>query len=208
MTQIPQELAAIRDYLAINPVSISRQFADGRVNSTINEKEIIKSISDHFDIERPPPRFWYAFGIRRGHEILPVDLKVTKTDGADNIQCKLGIYYALTGQWPDFAGETPWRFYFRRLRNYLNRSQDKDYYCLIVNKKNTRDVFCNSLKGLTSLVANGNNLPFQCKWDDNRKPVKRTHDEAMRFILGKFRESIELRASILTEFEDEFGNIV
>lgn len=205
---IPQELTAIQNFLINNAVQLSSRFQDGRINASINEDEIIKAIKDHFDIELPPPRFWYDFAIRRGGEKIPVNIKVTSTATADNVQCKLGMYYALTGIWPTFANEMPWGEYFALLNRGLGTKCDKDYYFLVVSKKNPRDVFCTSLKQIQTLVANGNNLPFQCNWGNNRTPVPRTHDEAVRFLLGKFYESIKLRANIYYEFKEKLGAVV
>jgi hypothetical protein len=205
---IPKELIDIQSFLATNCVELSRRFQDGRINASINEDEIIKAIKDRFSIELPPPRYWYDFAIKKGTERIPVNIKVTSTATADNVQCKLGMYYALTGIWPTFANEMPWGEYFRLLNKGLSTATDKDYYFLVVSKKNPKDVFCTSLKHIQTLVANGNNLPFQCNWGNNRTIEARTHDAAIKFLLGKFYESIKLRANILDEFESHLGSIV
>lgn len=205
---IPQELTDIQNFLVANAVQLSRQFKDGRINASINEDEIIKAIRSKFDIELPPPRHWYDFAIRKGSEKIPVNIKVTSTSTADNVQCKLGMYYALTGIWPNFANEMPWGEYFALLKRGLSTKKDKDYYFLVVSKRHPSDVFCTSLKQIQTLVANGNNLPFQCNWGSNRLPQSRTHDAAIKFLLGKFYESIKLRANILNEFESSLGNVI
>lgn len=205
---IPNELGEIRDFLASNGVNISKGSGDGRIMSAINEDELTKVISADFNIELPPPRHWYDFAIKNGAEKIPINIKVTSTATADNVQCKLGMYFALTGIWPDFANETPWGEYFSLMQRGLNTKTDKDYYFLVVSKKNPRDVFCTSLKNIQTLVANGNNLPFQCNWGNNRTPKNRTHDEAVKFLLGKFYESIKLRANIRDEFEEHLGNAI
>ena len=38
----------------------------------------------------------------------------------------------------------------------------------MVNKTNTSDIIVNSIKGLTILTPNINNLPFQVCWNKNR----------------------------------------
>lgn len=208
---IPQGLTDIQNFLIANAVQLSKQFQDGRINASINEDEIIKAIKSKFDIELPPPRHWYDFAIKKGSEKIPVNIKVTSTSTADNVQCKLGMYYALTGIWPNFANEMPWGDYFKLMKKGLNTKTDKDYYFLVVSKKSPRDVFSTSLKQIQTLVANGNNLPFQCNWGSNRAPQSRTHDPrdaAVKFLLGKFYESIRLRANILDEFEANLGDVV
>lgn len=205
---IPKPLEQIRDFLKKDPVQLSRNLPDGRVNASTNEREIIEKIKSQFDIEDPKERHWYDFSIPNGNEKIPVNIKVTTTETADNVQCKLGIYYALTGQWPDFSNETPWGKYFSLLRNNINKAKDKDYYFLIVNNTNSSDVFCTSLKQINRLVANGNNLPFQCNWGENRTLAKRSHDDAVRFLLGSFYESIKLRTRIYHEFKAQLGSFV
>lgn len=205
---IPQEITDIQNFLASNSVHLSRQFQDGRINASINEDEIVKAIQSRFDIDLPPHRHWFDFAIKKGNEKIPVNIKVTSTSTADNVQCKLGMYYALTGIWPNFANEMPWGEYFSLLQRDINTKTDKDYYFLVISKKSPRDVFSTSLKQIQTLVANGNNLPFQCNWGNNRTLHLRTHDAAVKFLLGKFYESIKLRANILDEFEQHLGNFV
>jgi hypothetical protein len=50
--------------------------------------------------------------------------------------------------------------------NYRNK---KDYYFIVINKNNIKDIILNSLKGLSILSPNINNLPFQICWNKNRK---------------------------------------
>jgi len=78
---------------------------------------------------------------------------------------------------------------------------------LVYNKTNG-EIFVNSLKGLNVLVANGNNLPFQCKWDLNKNFKNRSFEESCDFIMKKFSESIKLRANILSDFKKYFKNYV
>jgi len=204
----PQKLLEIRDFLATSAIQLSNNFQDGRINSSFNEQELIELIGINFDIEKPPARYWYDFAIPDGKEKIPVNIKVTSTTTADNLQCKLGIYFALTGQWPDFPNEIPWNQFFNLLKCNLSTNKEKDYYFLIINKRDPSDIFCNSLKKIDTLVPNGNNLPFQCNWGNNRIPKQRTHDEAVRFILGTFYKSIKLRSEILREFEENFRKIL
>ncbi len=79
-----------------------------------------------------------------------------------------------------------------------------DYYFLIVNKDNPADVFATSLKGLESIVPNGNNLPFQAKWDSNRYCIHRKFYGSKNFILKTFGESLKLRADAYLSFRKYF----
>jgi len=44
----------------------------------------------------------------------------------------------------------------------------KDYYFIVLNKTDSSDIIVNSVKGLTKLTSNNNNLPFQVSWNKNK----------------------------------------
>ena len=55
---------------------------------------------------------------------------------------------------------------FNKLKNKkYNTNNKKDYYFIVLNAS---DIIINSVKGLTILTPNINNLPFQVNWDKNR----------------------------------------
>ena len=58
-----------------------------------------------------------------------------------------------------------------------------------------------SLKTLHKLTSNGNNLPFQIKWKDNITSVSRDYDEAYRFIVGCYKESVTKKLSVHKLFD-------
>ncbi len=74
------------------------------------------------------------------------------------------------------------------------------------DKNDPKDIFINSLKGIQTLQPNGNNLPFQCKWDNNREIVQRSFMESKNFILSALAESVKLRANIYLAFKEFFGD--
>lgn len=78
-------------------IHLSNRFSDGRINSSINEDEVIKILSKRFYIMVPKSRAWYDFALETNNNFYPVNIKITDTTHADNLNCKLGIYYALTG---------------------------------------------------------------------------------------------------------------
>ena len=58
---------------------------------------------------------------------------------------------------------------FNKLQNKnYNTNNKKDYYFIVLNKTDASDIIVNSVKGLTILTPNINNLPFQVCWDKNR----------------------------------------
>ncbi len=207
-SKIPSEITKICSYLSTHHLKLSSRHSDGRINAAINEDEILNTLESHFDFIRPRARAWYDLAIEDSSHFYPINIKVTDTTHADNLNCKLGIYYALTGLKPSFPNEIDWLDFFENLRNDFGTDQEQDYYFLIVNKQNPTDTFCATLRGLQTLTPNGNNLPFQCKWNSNRQVKRRNFDEASQFILKTFGESIKLRSSIYFNFKRLFPEYV
>ncbi|WQW67505.1 restriction endonuclease [Helicobacter pylori] len=191
---IPTQLNEIAEFLRTNPYNLSQPLQDGRLNSSVNEEEILNTIKDYFPIQLPRVREWWDFSFKKNDIFYPVNIKTTTTKTADNLNGKLGIYYALCGLVPEFNNEIAWEKYFHKLHKDLGKNTDRDYYFLIINKNDPKDVFINSLKGIQTLQPN--NLPFQCKWDNNRKIVQRNFIESKNFILSALAKSVKLRANI------------
>ncbi|WQT28650.1 restriction endonuclease [Helicobacter pylori] len=191
---IPTQLNGIAEFLKTNPYNLSQPLQDGRLNSSVNEEEILNTIKDYFPIQLPKAREWWDFSFEENKIFYPVNIKTTTTKTADNLNGKLGIYYALCDLVPTFNNEIAWEKYFQKLHKDLGKNTNRDYYFLIINKNDPKDVFINSLKGIQTLQPN--NLPFQCKWDNNRKIVQRDFDESKNFILSALAKSVKLRANI------------
>ncbi|WQZ30800.1 restriction endonuclease [Helicobacter pylori] len=196
---IPTQLNEIAEFLKTNPYNLSQPLQDGRLNSSVNEEEILNTIKHPFPIQLPKAREWWDFSFEENDIFYPVNLKTTTTKTADNLNCKLGIYYALCGLLPTFNNEIAWEKYFQKLHKDLGKNTDRDYYFLIINKNDPKDIFINSLKGIQTLQPN--NLPFQCKWDNNREIIQRDFDGSKNSILSALAKSVKLRSSIdLKEF--------
>ncbi|WP_181324521.1 restriction endonuclease [Helicobacter pylori] len=191
---IPTQINEIAEFLKTNPCHLSQPLQDGRLNSSVNEEEILNTIKDYFPIQLPKAREWWDFSFEENDIFYPVNIKTTTTKTADNLNGKLGIYYALCGLLPEFNNEIAWEKYFQKLHKDLGKNTNKDYYFLIINKNDSKDVFINSLKGIQTLQPN--NLPFQCKWDNNREIVQRDFDGSKNFILSALAKSVTLRANI------------
>ncbi|WRC58233.1 restriction endonuclease [Helicobacter pylori] len=200
---IPIQLNKIAEFLKTNPYHLSQPLQDGRLNSSVNEEEILNTIKDYFPIQLPKAREWWDFSFEENDIFYPVNIKTTTTKTADNLNCKLGIYYALCGLLPEFNNEIAWEKYFQKLHKDLGKNTDRDYYFLIINKNDPKDIFINSLKGIQTLQPN--NLPFQCKWDNNREIVQRDFDGSKNFILSALAKSVKLRANIYLTFKEVFG---
>ncbi|MGN8376915.1 restriction endonuclease [Helicobacter pylori] len=200
---VPTQLNEIAEFLKTNPYNLSQPLQDGRLNSSVNEEEILNTIKGNFPIQLPRAREWWDFSFEENDIFYPVNIKITTTKTADNLNGKLGIYYALCGLLPEFNNEIAWEKYFQKLHKDLGTNTNRDYYFLIINKNDPKDVFINSLKGIQTLQPN--NLPFQCKWDDNRKIVQRGFIESKNFILSALAKSVKLRANIYLTFKEFFG---
>ncbi|MCQ2782077.1 restriction endonuclease [Helicobacter pylori] len=200
---IPTQLNEIAEFLKTNPYNLSQPLQDGRLNSSVNEEEILNTIKDYFPIQLPKAREWWDFSFEENKIFYPVNIKTTTTKTADNLNGKLGIYYALCGLVPEFNNEIAWEKYFQKLHKDLGKNTDRDYYFLIINKNDPKDIFINSLKGIQTLQPN--NLPFQCKWDNNREIVQRDFDGSKNFILSALAKSVKLRANIYLTFKEVFG---
>ncbi|WP_120835375.1 restriction endonuclease [Helicobacter pylori] len=200
---IPTQLNEIAEFLKTNPYNLSQPLQDGRLNSSVNEEEILNTIKDYFPIQLPKAREWWDFSFEENDIFYPVNIKTTTTKTADNLNGKLGIYYALCGLVPEFNNEIAWEKYFQKLHKDLGKNTNKDYYFLIINKNDPKDVFINSLKGIQTLQPN--NLPFQCKWDNNREIIQRNFDGSKNSILSALAKSVKLRSSIYLTFKEVFG---
>ncbi|MGN8531783.1 restriction endonuclease [Helicobacter pylori] len=200
---IPTQLNEIAEFLKTNPYHLSQPLQDGRLNSSVNEEEILNTIKDYFPIQLPKAREWWDFSFKENDIFYPVNIKTTTTKTADNLNGKLGIYYALCGLVPEFNNEIAWEKYFQKLHKDLGTNTNRDYYFLIINKNDPKDVFINSLKGIQTLQPN--NLPFQCKWDDNREIIQRDFDGSKNFILSTLAKSVKLQANIYLTFKEFFG---
>ena len=143
-------------------------------------------------------RAWYDFSIEGDGIFIPVNIKITSGKCPDNLSCKLGIFYALTGKRPERAGVSNgigWEDFATALAKGLKekgKDNGKDYYFLVVSKNDNKDVFFSSLKTLQTLTPNASTLPFQCKWEENRKRKERGEEEARAFVFGAFKKSLEM----------------
>lgn len=210
-------LDEITNTIKISNVKLNNDYNDGRINSSINEELIVNlvlenkglnEILNYYDgyIIVPKARDWYDLAIKIKGNFIPINIKITnlKQNTADNLNCKLGIYYCLTGIIPTFSNQINWQNYFKILKQHLNMN-NKDYYFLIVDKLDVKNSFWTSLKMLEELKINGNNLPFQCVWNQNKKHIHRNYECALEFILDALKESINKRAMIVDSFRKFFN---
>ena len=179
-------LKNIVDFLQSTSISLVDENDDGRINSATNENIILQKLAEKFsEVQVSNIRQWFDFKICQKDEIF-VNVKISdlNNSAADNCSSKLGMGYALSG-----VKNMPlaWDKFHEMLANELKIGYD--YYFLVINKNDTKDCFYTSLKRIQKLVPNGNNLPFQCNWAENREFSKRSEIEAMRYILSVYLQS-------------------
>lgn len=64
--------------------------------------------------------------------------------------------------------------------------------------------YYNELEKDGYITPNGNNLPFQSRWNGNIERVSRTHENAVEFLLLTLGKSIEQRGKIVDSFSKFF----
>ncbi|VEU70079.1 hypothetical protein [Mycoplasmopsis glycophila] len=201
-------------------INLTKHNNDGRINSIYNEEEVIKEIlriyknipifkEKALSIEKQPrPRWWYDILIKdnQNNFYCPINIKISdfSNSASDNISSKEGLYFSLTGT----SNETiiNWSKYFQSLSENIKET-NTDYFFIVFNKNDRRDIIFNSMRRLKKLTPNGNNLPFQCKWIENREIETRTFQEAKEFLINNLYKSIKKRAQIKEEFETVFINL-
>lgn len=148
---------------------------DGRLNSCFDESIIIDNIKSHIQPYRlyiPKIRHWFDIAILDYmYGWLPINIKSTTTTTSDNSSGLAMCVYALTNFemniYHSYQNGKMSSVLINCLKNKkINRILKRDYYFLVNNKTNN-NIIINSLKGLSHLTPNINNLPFQIKWNVN-----------------------------------------
>ena len=176
--RLPMIMYSIQKYLQSMNIQFSSQNDDGRINSCADEDEIIKLLIQKFNdkIKKPKSRMWYdilAYDYLYGW--LPINIKTTNTYTSDNTGNFAMCVYAYTDEKlcldidKSYENGKMSLLFLEKIKNkQYNYIQKKDYYFLVLNKSNCKDIIINSVKGLNKLTPNINNLPFQVCWDKNR----------------------------------------
>ena len=160
---------------------------DGRVNSMLSEKNILKLIESYCGKERikfiPHSNFrsWYDFALEYEGKFVPVNIKISKCNSCDNVSSKEGMLFAITGLMPNSSNCRNWNVFNKTLADNRNKELDTDYYFIVINKK-TKEVFPMSLLSANSLIANGNNLPFQINWGKNKTISEKNRKESIKYV--------------------------
>jgi len=162
-------------------------YMDGRTNSVLEEERVIEELKkSEFAkyITKEDARSWCDLKINNE----PVNIKITSGKAADNISSKKGLFYSLTGEeLPN--GNDSWSNFLSLLREKI-KDNDKDYYFIVINKNNPKEMIFTSLKKISNLTPNSNNLPFQKRWKFGI-PEKNNTSIGHSYVLSKFIESLD-----------------
>lgn len=95
-----------------------------------------------------------------------------------------------------------WEPYCEAMAHHFGANKAADYYFLVIDKTDIGHVFWTSLRCMSELIPNGNNLPYQANWGRNTKRTNRSWQESARFLMSIFREALVLRARVLDQFDE------
>ena len=187
---------------------------DGRSDSITNEKNIVGYIysilGKYNDVKMLPKadvRNWYDFGFLYKGKLIPVNLKMTANFGNDNVSSLKGIIWAFSNISDDVSGLVSWKDKKNAIETKIDSSfgRNRDYFFLIIDKKNLKDIFHTSIKQIKRINPNPNNLPFQANWNNNRILIDRLNVEAYKYTFEVFNESLKglfKIANTLENYED------
>ncbi len=154
LKRLPLIMYIIQKYLKSKAFQFSKQNEDGRINSCMDEVEVIKLLTEKFGnrIQKSKARMWYdilAFDYMYGW--IPINIKTSKIVSPDNPGNLAMCVYAYTNERLDFhtpcnSGKMS-KILYRKLQNKnYNTNNKKDYYFIVLNKRNASDILVNSIK--------------------------------------------------------------
>jgi len=194
--------AKVREVLAevvsrLPNISICEHHEDGRVNSITDEETLIRALVSickevGLSYQKPKERYWYDFMI----ENIPIQIK-SSTGGTDNWSSAGALLYAITSTPTEEISKYrtgPSAFAVLKEHSIAGEYSTRLLPILCV-EKNTGKVRLHYLTELNYLRPNPSNMPFQISWKKewNSKPVQRSPEEATKFIMRAYKESIEKR---------------
>ncbi len=189
--RLPLIMYYLQNYLQNIEINFSKTNKDGRVNSINDEEKIVKLLSEKFDerIQTVKSRMWYDILVYDYfYKWIPVNIKITTTKTNDNAGNLTMCLYAYTNTnidiYNSYTNGDIHKILYNKLRKKLyNKIYKRDYYFLVLNKNNSNDIIVNSLKGLSVLMPNINNLPFQIKWNNNRTFIYKPIGEIIKMFI-------------------------
>lgn len=195
--RLPLILYIIQEFLSKYEFKCSFQHNDGRINSCIDENNIIDILTEKYGtrIQIPKIRMWYDILVKDiCYDWIPVNIKTTKMNSRDNIGNLALCIQSYTNFKLDLTSENTYEnglmsvmlIDLLKSKNY-NRSYKKDYYFIVINKIETSNIVVNSVRGLNNLTPNINNLPFQICWNKNKEFIYDRIDRKVILFLKCFK---------------------
>ncbi len=191
LKRLPMILYIIQKYLKKKNLHLSQKNKDGRVNSSLDEDHIMDILKKKYRkrMKIPNIRMWYDLLLYdRLYGWIPVNIKSTTMKTNDNTGNLAMCVYAYTDEYlkldKNYHNGMMSKILFQKLKfKKYNVSYKKDYYFIVINKTDTQDIVVNSVKGLTKLCPNINNLPYQVCWDKNRTYQYRPLHRVVQFFI-------------------------
>ena len=191
LKRLPTVLYSMQSYLKTRNFIFAEGNDDGRVNSTIDEPGIIDLLVSKYGdkrIKKPKIRMWFDILVRDYmYGWLPVNIKTTTTSTSDNTGNMAMCVYAYTDEVLELDTSKSYnngkmsKILLSRLKERrYNKISKKDYYFVVLNKSDSKDIIVNSVKGLTVLTPNINNLPYQVNWGQNREFVHESIEKSVK----------------------------
>lgn len=201
-------LDIVRDSISKACIEVNDSVDDGRIGSAISENKITDFMANSkrlkaalasigYTLHIPSIRCWYDFYLNNESEnrFVPINIKISslKPHIPEATHARYGLLYSMLGVKIDEFKKVSWDKYWDYFKSFGNRRTDKDYYFLIIDKGNPKDVFYTSMKTMRSIRASAVNLPFQAIWSDNRdRDFTRSPDEVYSTIYSCLAHSMRL----------------
>lgn len=193
--RLPNSLYIIKNILDNHDIKLCNENDDGRVNSCMDEDEVVKILFKELPtrIYIPNIRMWYDILVRDyRYGWLPINIKSTSMQTSDNVGNLAMCVYAYTNEpldlYKHYQNGKISQILLQKLKDKeYNLIDKKDYYFVVIGKKNN-DIIINSIKGLTYLTPNINNLPFQVLWNKNRIYARKTIYENISLFINALQK--------------------
>ena len=120
----------------------------------MSDEQIILDLlkTSELQIKIPKERMWYDFLIEDFHlGTIPVNIKSSTLENADNTGNLAMCVYAYTDEKLNLElnynnGVMSQLLLNKLTTQKINKNNKKDYYFLVINKKNTKEIIINSVK--------------------------------------------------------------